>query len=129
MSFVNRAYLWWMKKIYYLSTCDTCRAIIKRLGGLEDFVKQDIKTELITPTQLKEMKAMAGSYEALFSRRAIKYKTMNLKDQLLTENDYKKLIVEEYTFLKRPVIINNNEIFIGNEEKTIVAAENAIKKK
>ena len=92
-------------------------------------MKQDIKTELITPTQLKEMKAMAGSYEALFSRRAIKYKTMNLKDQLLTENDYKKLIVEEYTFLKRPVIISNNKIFIGNEEKTIVAAENAIKKK
>jgi arsenate reductase len=89
------------------------------LGGLEDFVKQDIKTEMITPTQLKEMKALAGSYEALFSKRAIKYKEMNLKDQVLTENDFRRLILQEYTFLKRPVIITDNKIFIGNEEKTI----------
>lgn len=118
-----------MKKIYHLSTCDTCRAIIKRLGGLEDFDKQDIKTELITSTQLKEMKELAGSYEALFSRRAIKYKEMKLKDQVLTENDFKRLILQEYTFLKRPVIIVGDMIFVGNEEKTIVTAENVISKK
>ena len=84
-----------------------------------DFEKQDIKTDLITPAQLKEMKEMAGSYEALFSRRAIKYKEMNLKDQELTENDFKRLILQEYTFLKRPVIIVGDKIFVGNEEKTI----------
>lgn len=118
-----------MKKIYYLSTCDTCRAIIKRLGGLADFEKQDIKTELITAAQLKEMKELAGSYEALFSRRAIKYKEMKLKDQVLTENDYKRLILQEYTFLKRPVIIYGDTIFIGNEEKTIEAAGKVVSRK
>lgn len=118
-----------MKKIYYLSTCDTCRAIIKRLGGLEDFEKQDIKTALITPAQLKEMKELAGSYEALFSRRAIKYKEMKLKDQVLSEKDYKRFILQEYTFLKRPVIIFGDKIFVGNEEKTIVAAQVVISKK
>lgn len=118
-----------MKKIYYLSTCDTCRAIMKRLGGLEDFVKQDIKTELISPAQLKEMKELAGSYEALFSRRAIKFKEMKLKDQVLTENDYKRLILQEYTFLKRPVIISGSRIFIGNEKKTVEAAEKVFLKK
>ncbi len=116
-----------MKKIYHLSTCDTCRKIIQRLGGLEDYIKQDIKTEAISAAQLKEMKDMAGSYEALFSRRAIKYKEMKLKDQVLKENDYKRLILEEYTFLKRPVIISGNHIFIGNEEKNVAAAEKAIK--
>ena len=118
-----------MKKIYYLSTCDTCRNIIKRLGGLDDFEKQDIKTEPITSVQLKEMKEMAGSYESLFSRRAIKYKEMKLKDQALTENEYKRLIMEEYTFLKRPVMIIGKMIFVGNEEKTIQAAEKEIHKK
>ncbi|HEY3386904.1 MAG TPA: ArsC/Spx/MgsR family protein [Saprospiraceae bacterium] len=112
-----------MKKIYYLSTCDTCREIIKKLGGLHGYDRQDIKTEGITATQLKEMKEMAGTYEALFSKRAIKYKEMNLKDQALTENDYKRLILQEYTFLKRPVIISGNKIFIGNEKKTVAAAE------
>lgn len=122
-----RIYLWLMKKIYYLSTCDTCRRIIKRLGGLDDFIKQDIKTEAITAVQLKEMRDMAGSYEALFSRRAVKYKEMQLKDRVLEEKDYKRLILEEYTFLKRPVIISGKHIFIGNEEKNVAAAEQTIK--
>lgn len=122
-----RIYLWRMKRIYYLSTCDTCRRIIKRLGGLDDFIKQDIKTEAITAVQLKEMRDMAGSYEALFSRRAVKYKEMQLKDRVLEEKDYKRLILEEYTFLKRPVIISGKHIFIGNEEKNVAAAEQTIK--
>jgi arsenate reductase len=117
-----------MKKIYYLSTCDTCRRIIKRLGGLDDFVKQDIKAEAITAAQLKEMKDLAGSYEALFSRRAIKYKEMGLKDQKLTEADYQRLILQEYTFLKRPVLISGDQIFIGNEDKAVTAAEKALHK-
>ena len=119
-------YICRMKKIYYLSTCDTCRDIIKRLGGLEGFEKQDIKTDAISEGQLKEMKEMAGSYEALFSRRAIKYKELNLKEKVLTESDYKKLILQEYTFLKRPVIIYRDKIFIGNEAKTVSAAEKEI---
>ena len=71
---------------------------------------QDIKIEKITPTQLDEMKRMAGSFEALFSRRALKYKELGLKDKQLTENDYRKFILDEYTFLKRPVVIIDNNI-------------------
>ena len=82
---------------------------------------QDIKTEKITPAQLDEMKAMAGSYEALFSRRAIKYKEMGLKDKTLSEKDYRQLILDEYTFLKRPVTINGKKIFVGNDKKTVEA--------
>ena len=82
---------------------------------------QDIKTEKITPVQLDEMKVMAGSYEALFSRRAMKYKEMGLKDKKLAEDDYRRLILEEYTFLKRPVTINGKKIFIGNDTKTVEA--------
>lgn len=115
-----------MKKIYYLSTCDTCRTIIKRLGGLKDFEWQDIKAEPITKSQLMEMKEMAGSYEGLFSRRAIKYKQMGLKDQMLQEKDFQRLILQEYTFLKRPVIISGDMIFVGSEEKVIAAAEQVI---
>ena len=94
-----------MKKIYYLSTCDTCKRIISELE-LKDkgFIFQDIKTEKITSVQLEEMKNLAGSYEALFSRIARKYKELGLPSKTLTEADYKKFILEEYTFLKRPVI-------------------------
>lgn len=112
-----------MNKIYHLASCDTNRRIIKRLGGLEDFEKQEIKSEPITAAQIEEMKKLAGSYEALFSRRALKFKSMNLKDKVLTEKDYKALILSEYTFLKRPVIIANKKIFIGNAESVIAALE------
>lgn len=85
------------------------------------FVLQDIKTSTITPAQLDEMKQGAGSYEALFSRRAIKYKQMGLKDQVLTEKDYRRLILEEYTFLKRPVAVVGKQVFAGSEKKTVEA--------
>ncbi len=80
---------------------------------------QDIKTEKITPQQLDEMKKMSGSYESLFSRRALKYKELGLKDKKLEEKDYRKYILEEYTFLKRPVAIIGNKIFVGNDKKTV----------
>jgi len=112
-----------MKKIYYLSTCSTCVRIMKELGiSAENFVLQDIKVEAITPKQLKAMKDTIGSYEALFSRRAMKYKSMGLKDKTLSENDYKNLILEEYTFLKRPVIVIDDNYFVGNSKKVVAAA-------
>ncbi|AOW21386.1 arsenate reductase family protein [Urechidicola croceus] len=107
-----------MKKIYFLKTCDTCTRILKSIN-LDGFILQDIKTEQMTVKQLEEMHALSGSYESLFSRRAKKYKQMDLKNQELSEKDYKQLILDEYTFLKRPVIIADSEIFIGNSPKVV----------
>jgi arsenate reductase (glutaredoxin) len=116
-----------MKKVYHLSTCDTSRAIIKEnMLDKKGFELQDIKTEKITPVQLDEMKQLAGSYEALFSRRAIKYKSLGLKDMELDEKDYRKYILEEYTFLKRPVIINGNDIFMGSEKSNLEALKKSV---
>ena len=116
-------------KIYYLSTCDTCARIIKELGITKtNFEMQDIKTEKITATQLDEMKKMAGSYEALFSRVALKYRAMGLNKMQLSEKDYRRYILEEYTFLKRPVIIIDDKIFIGNSKSTVAAAKEEIRK-
>lgn len=118
----------YMKKVYHLGNCTTCQSIIKETGiDKKGFDMQEIKTEKVTASQLDEMKKMAGSYEALFSRRAIKYKEMGLKDKVLTEKDYRKLILEEYTFLKRPVVIINNKIFIGSEKKNVEALKQALK--
>ncbi len=88
---------------------------------------QDIKFEKITPVQLEEMKKMAGSYESLFSRRAMKYKELGLKDNKLDEKNYRNYILEEYTFLKRPVVIIDDKIFVGSEKKTVEALKKAVK--
>lgn len=113
--------------IWYLAACSTSQAIIKETGiTAENFDTQDIKTQPITPEQLETMKEMAGSYESLFSRRALKYKEWGLKDKKLTETDFCNYILTEYTFLKRPVVIINGQIFAGSEKKTVTALKMAV---
>lgn len=112
-----------MKKVYHLSTCDTCKRILKEVNLPDDVEQQDIKTEPITSTQLEEMQSLSGSYESLFSKRAQLYRKRDLKNKDLKEEDYKNLILEHYTFLKRPVFMLDGKIFIGNSKKTIEAVK------
>lgn len=109
-----------MKKVYFLQTCDTCRRILKEVS-LEGFEKQEVKTIPITVAQLEKMRSMTDSYESLFNKRAKLYKEMDLKNQTLSEADYKQYILDEYTFLKRPVFIVEDEIFIGNSKKVVAS--------
>ena len=102
--------------------------IIKTLGIGEEFEYQDIKKERISASQLEKMKELSGSYEALFSKSAMKYKSLGLKDKMLSEEDYRKLILEEYTFLKRPVFIIDTTIVIGNSKNSVETVKNLLSK-
>jgi len=115
-----------IKKIYHLSTCSTNKRILTELQPDSKFELQDIKYEPITESQIDHMKDLAGSYEALFSRVAMKYRALGLNEKKLSERDYKKHILQEYTFLKRPVIIIGDQIFIGNSKKNIASAKSAM---
>lgn len=115
-----------MKKIYHLGSCSTCIRILKELQPLDGVVLQDIKTEQITAQQLEEVKDLSGSYESLFSKRAMLFRQRGLHEQQLSEDDYKNLILEHYTFLKRPVILVDEQIFVGNSKKTVQAAKEAL---
>jgi arsenate reductase len=108
-----------MNKIYYLASCDTCRKIIKSLPKNDGLVFHDIKQNPITVEELEEMKRLSGTYEALFSRKAQLYKSLNLKNKSVTENDYRDYILQHYTFLSRPVFIINDKIYVGNNSKVI----------
>ena len=108
-----------MNKIYYLASCDTCRKIIKSLPENHNLTFQDIRQNPITEAELEEMYQLSESYEALFSKKAQLYKSMDLKNKSLTEADFKKYILEHYTFLSRPVFIIDGKIYIGNSQKNI----------
>jgi arsenate reductase (glutaredoxin) len=111
-----------------MANCTTSQAIIAATDiDKKGFEMQDIKFEKITAAQLEQLKKMAGSYEALFSRRALKYKELGLKDKRLDEQDYRNYILNEYTFLKRPVVIIDEKIFVGSEKKTVEALKRAVK--
>ena len=117
-----------MRHIFHLANCGTCQRILKDWQPSADITLQNIKTEPITEAQIDEMQRLSGSYEALFSRIAMKYRKMGLHEQTLVEADYRRLILEEYTFLKRPVLILEEQIFIGNSPKNVQAALEALEK-
>lgn len=108
-----------MNKIYYLASCDTCRKIIKSLPNSDKLTFIDIRQNPISESDLEEMYQLSGSYEALFSKKAQLYKSLGLKDKNLTEVDFKKYLLEHYTFLSRPVFIIDGKIYIGNSPKNI----------
>ena len=107
-----------MKKVYFLQTCDTCKRILKEVT-INGFEQQEIKSTPITESQLDEMYKFTQSYEALFNKRARKAKELDLKNNPISDHEYRPLIVNEYTFLKRPVFIVDDEIFVGNSKKEI----------
>jgi arsenate reductase len=112
-----------MRIFYYLSSCDTCKRIAKELS-IDDTVSQiDIKKNPITNSQLEVLYQITGSYEELVNKRAQLFKQNNLKDQNLNEEAYRALLLEHYTFLKRPVLLHDKIIFIGNSAKTVTAAK------
>ena len=94
---------------------------MKEIGVDDSWKQQDVKSEKLTVSQIEEMFGLSGSYDSLFSRRAMKYKSMGLKEKNLSEVDYKKLSLDEYTFLKRPLIIIEGKIFIGNSKKVVAS--------
>lgn len=94
---------------------------MKEIPHLKTFTLREIKGDPITPKELDDLKKLAGSYEALFSRIALKYRALGLNTKKLTEKDYRKHILAEYTFLKRPVMVVGDRIFIGNAPKVTAA--------
>lgn len=113
-----------MKKIYYLSTCDTCRRILKEWNPPAVFHLQDIKKKPLTRDEVEELGKIAGSYQELLNKRARLYKERDLKNKDLTPDDIKNLLLEHYTFLKRPVVVIDDEIFAGNAKSTVEAVKN-----
>lgn len=115
-----------MKKIFHLETCKTCQKILAELQPLEGVELREIKSKGVSPEELEEMRALTDSYESLFSRRAMLFRQRGLNNQELGEEDYRNLILEHYTFLKRPVAIIGDRIFIGNAKKEVEGAKAAL---
>lgn len=115
-----------MKKIYHLSTCDTCTRVLRELDPPEGTELRDIGARPLGEAELGELRRLSGSYEALFSKRARLYRERNLGQQALGESDFRTLLLEHYTFLKRPVVVVGDQVFTGSAAKTVAAAKEAL---
>jgi len=116
-----------MKKVFYLKTCGTNKKIMSPLD-LEGWKLREIKSEPITEAELEEMHARTKSYEALFSKKSTQIKARELDVKSLKEKDFKKLLLDHYSFLKRPVFISDDAIFIGNDKKNVEALNDYFEK-
>lgn len=113
-----------MDKFYYLSSCDTSKRIMKTLELPSSIDLIDIKKTPLSEANLSSLYAHTASYEALLNKRAQKLKEVDKNN--LTEDKIKDLLLAHYTFLKRPVLLYNNRLFIGNATATIEAAKTAL---
>lgn len=116
-----------MKRIYHLSSCTTNQRMLKELKPGSDIEMIDIKEKNIDPETLDWLKEKVGSYEALFSKKALKYRSLGLHEMTLSEEDYRKYMLEEYTFLRRPFIIVGERVLFGNTKQTLQQAKDILK--
>ena len=112
-----------MRLFYYLSSCDTCKRILNELKLKDTITQIDIKKNPLTTAQVEDLYKRVGRYEDLINKRAQLYKQRNLKEKNLSEQDYKTLLLEHYTFLKRPVLVYEEDIFVGNAANTVAEAK------
>ena len=111
-----------MRVFYYLSSCSTCKKIENQLILGESVKKIDIKKKKLTEQELKTLHEKVGNYEGLINKRAQLFKQRKIDYKKLEEKDFKNLLLEHYTFIKRPILIYDEKIFVGNSPKTILEA-------
>lgn len=93
------------------------------LAGLE---LQDLKKENIKESELEFLRARVNNYEDLLNKRARLLKEHDLTDGPQREEKIRQLILFHYSFLKRPILVLKNEIFVGNSAKITKAAKLAL---
>ncbi len=97
---------------------------MKTLNLTNDIKQIDVKKNPLTAEQLEVLYKFSGSYEALMNKRAQKLKEIDKSS--LDEAKIKALLLSHYTFLKRPVLLYHNKLYIGNAKATIAAAKAAL---
>jgi arsenate reductase len=107
--------------IYWLPHCSTCQKAKAYLEakGVCFTVVRDIKAAPLSETEVKDLVAKIGGAEALFSKRAMKFRSLGLHEQTLTSEQLVGHMATEYTFIKRPVVVfeESKAIFAGFSAK------------
>ena len=83
----------------------------------DNLILREIKSSPITPAELENIKVHFASYEELFNKRSVKFRTIDSSS--FKDVDYKKLLLSDYTFLKRPVLLMKDKAFAGNSKASV----------
>ncbi|MCF6235977.1 MAG: ArsC family reductase [Gammaproteobacteria bacterium] len=108
-----------MTTIYGIKNCDTVRKAIKWLNnqGIEHTF-HDFRKDGIDETTLHHWIASAG-WETVLNKRGLSWRQLSDEDKKnIDDNKAMKLILENPTLVKRPVLAHQDEIYIGFNEDT-----------
>lgn len=109
-------------EFYGYRKCSTCRQAHQFLlnQGLQvEF--QDFVIQPPTSEQLSEWVKNRGEGIAPFiNTKGTVYREKRLKDAQLTELEWIKMLSEDGKLLKRPIVLNENEVVIGFDKEAYV---------
>jgi arsenate reductase (glutaredoxin) len=108
-----------MIKFYWLPNCSTCVKAKKFLdaNNIEINDLRDIKSDRLSRAEVENLVEIIGGADGLFSRRAIKYRELGLNKREVSNAEMLDLMTEEYTFIKRPVLVIDGKAIAGFSEK------------
>jgi arsenate reductase (glutaredoxin) len=109
-----------MNKFYWLPNCSTCVKAKKFLdaNGIEINELRDIKANKLSHAEVEKLVEIIGGADKLFSRWAIKYRELGLNKREVSTAEMLDLMTDEYTFIKRPVLVINGKAIAGFSEKS-----------
>ncbi len=104
---------------YWSANCSTCQKAKRFLErfDIKDFAARDIKDQPLSRDEIVELAKTLGGADNLFSRRAVKYREMKLGEREVSDAEKVDLMTDEYTFLKRPVLVIGEKAIAGFFEK------------
>lgn len=108
-------------EVFGLPHCTTCKRSLEYLHehGIVVQSFRDLKAQPLERAEVEDLARKVGGADKLFSRRAIKYRQMDLQGQNLSEDDLLRLMAEEYTFITRPVIVRGDRATAGFSIKRV----------
>ncbi len=105
-------------QVFGLKNCDTCRKARKWLdakGVNHEFV--DVREQTPPLATLKKWHAALG--DALLNRRGTTWRQLSDAERARADSNLPALLHEYPALMKRPVVINGNDINVGFDEKAL----------
>lgn len=100
-----------IERMYWLPHCSTCVKADQYLRDKGATIKKyiNVKEEQVSEQEIQALCDLMGGVDKLFSKRAMKYRGWGLHEKELSEADMLKYMHEEYTFIKRPVVVTKDK--------------------
>ncbi len=95
--------------LYGISTCDTCKKAVKSLEAAgREVTFQDIRATPLTPVEINELVIEFG--DRLINKQSTTYRSFS---DFLRESDTDVQIASQPTVMKRPVIRDGDQFYLG----------------